>query len=68
MEVTDGAKLTPNIFNKVELLYFVIRDIEFVENEMAKVSDPALLLEYVDELKELKKELTPWKPIGLFTT
>lgn len=47
----------PVIYNKITLLSYVIDDIRDLEEDMEMVSDPELLLEYKQEMKELIIEL-----------
>lgn len=48
----------PTIYKKIQLLSYVIDDIKDLEVDMRSTQDPALLLEYKQEMKELVEELT----------
>lgn len=45
------------IFNKIQLLSYVIDDIKQLDHDMKETTDPALLMEYREEMKSLVEEL-----------
>lgn len=47
----------PVIYNKITLLSYVIDDIRDLEEDMKGTSDPQLLMEYKQEMRELVTEL-----------